>query len=279
MIRHISSAVVRRPLRRSRSLLASAIVGIACLGLAGCADMVTYSKDSRREGVELYNRGAYADSAGAFRNAVRQNPRDYRSYYYLGASNEQLGQFQQAIAAYKTSYSVITTTMEGKQDTAFRVRVMNGLASAIAKSDTREVELNALEQRARTRSIPDDWYTLGRIYAIRGDADGAIEALTRAATIDPNNYHFARDAGLYLEQVGQTAQAVPLLRRAYGLSGGEDQQVAAALRRMGVIPGPSLKDESQLADPIVPKGPIPSIAFPPQPGSVAGTPADQPIRD
>jgi tetratricopeptide (TPR) repeat protein len=271
------SLLVLRVLRRSRLSTAGAVLGLACL--TGCADMVTYSKDSRREGIELYNRGAYADSAGAFKNAVRQNPRDYRSYYYLGASNEQLQQYQQAIAAYKTSYQVIVTTMEGKQDPDFRILVMNGLASAIAKSDTREVELNTLEHRARTRAVPDDWYVLGRIYALRGDADNAIEALVRAATIDPNNYQFARDAGLYLEQVGQTAEAVPLLRRAYSLSQGTDKQVSAALRRLGVIPGPSLKDESQLSRPIVPKGPIPSIQLPPQPGPVAGAPGNAPIRD
>lgn len=276
-----SSPLVSRVFRRSRSSLLACGLGLACLAcLAGCADMVTYSKDSRREGIALYNRGAYADSAGAFKNAVRQNPRDYRSYYYLGASNEQLGQYQQAIAAYKTSYQVIVTTMEGKQDPDFRILVMNGLASAIAQSDVREVELNALEHRARTRAVPDDWYTLGRIYAIRGDADNAIEALVRAATIDPNNYQFSRDAGLYLEQVGQTAQAVPLLRRAYGLCNGTDAQVAAALRRLGVIPGPSLKDETQLTRPLVPKGPIPSIQLaPPPPGTVAGVPAEQPVRD
>lgn len=263
----------------SRILVTVTLAGLstAVLSGGGCADMVTYSQDSREQGIELYNRGAYVDAAGAFRNAVRQNPRDYRSHYFLGAACEQSGQFQQAIASYKTSYSVITTTTEGRQDPDFRIRVLNGLASAIAKSDTREVELNAIETRVRTRSMPDDHYLLGRIYAFRGDADNAVEYLTRAATIDPTCYQFARDAGLYLEQVGQTAQAVPLLRRAYTLSDGQDQQVSAALRRLGVIPGPSLKGEDQLVRPIVPKGPIPAIELP-QAGGVAGT-ADAPIRD
>jgi tetratricopeptide (TPR) repeat protein len=268
------SALTHRSIRPVRWFT----LGLLAVATAGCADMMTYSKDSRREGIAMYNRGAYADSAGAFRNAVRQNPRDYRSYYYLGAAEEQMGHFQESIAAYKTSYQVISTTMEGKQDPDFRIRALNGLASAIARSDTREVEINAIDHRAKTHAFGDDFYLLGKIYALRGDADGAIECLVRAATIEPVNLHFAREAGLYLEQLGQAPQAVPMLRRAYTLSGGKDEQVAAALRRLGVVPGPSLKDESQLARPIVPKGPIPAIELPNQ-GTVAGAPGSDQIRD
>jgi tetratricopeptide (TPR) repeat protein len=251
------------------------MISLAGLLFCGCADIITYSKDSRAAGIEMYNRQAYADAAGAFRNAVRQNPKDYRSYYYLGACNEQLGQFQQAIAAYKTSYQVIDTTMEGKQDPVWRFRVLNGLAGAIAKSDTRDIELNALENRVRTRSFPDDHYLLAKVYALRGDADMAIESFDRAVTISPNNFHYAREAGLYLESLGQHDRAVPVLQRAYSLDN-TDQQVIAALRRLNVIPGPSLKDESKLAQPFIPKGPIPA---PKLPGTgVSGT-SDHAIRD
>ncbi|MCS7034128.1 MAG: tetratricopeptide repeat protein [Phycisphaerae bacterium] len=242
----------------------------------GCADLVTYSKDSRRAGIELYNRQAYADAAGAFRNAVRQNPRDYRSYYYLGACNDQLGHYQQAIAAYKTSYQVIDTTVDGRQDPDFRYRVLNGLAGAIARSDTREIELNSLENRVRTRSIPDDHYLLAKVYALRGDADRAIQSFERVITIAPNNFHYAREAGLYLESLGQHDRAVPILQRAYSLNN-HDPQVIAALRRLNVVPGPSLKEEQQLARPLIPKGPIPT---PRLPGSgVSAGEVDPIIRD
>lgn len=259
-----------------KSLRITCVLSVVALGVVGgCADIVTYSKDSRREGIELYNRQAYTDAAGAFRNAVRQNPRDYRSYYYLGASHEQLGQYQQALAAYKTSYQVIDTTMEGKQDPEFRYRVLNGWASAVARGDTTEVELNSIEQRAQTRGNTDDSYLLARIYTLRNDPDSAIQAYERAVTIDPNNFHYVREAGLYFESINQQQRAIPLLRRAYSMDN-SDQQVVAALRRMGVVPGPSLKDESQLARPPVPKGPIPEIPL--RESSLSGT-GDPAIRD
>ena len=259
-----------------KSLRTTCVLSVLSISfLGGCADMVTYSKDSRRQGIELYNRQAYADAAGAFRNAARQNPRDYQSYYYLGAANEQLGQFQQSIAAYKTSYQVINTTTEGRQDPEFRFRVLNGLASAIARSDTTEVETNAIDQRAKTRGQTDDNYLLGRIYSLRGDHDSAIEAYDRAVTIDPNNFHYAREAGLYFESISQQQRAIPLLRRAYSLNN-TDQQVAEALRRLNVVPGPSVRDESKLARPLMPQGPIPELPVNERVGSGS---ADPVIRD
>ncbi|HRK31706.1 MAG TPA: tetratricopeptide repeat protein [Tepidisphaeraceae bacterium] len=252
----IQSIRTSQSLKSLRSVCLLSTVALGVVG--GCADVVTYSKDSRREGIELYNRQAYADAAGAFRNAVRQNPRDYRSYYYLGAANEQLGQYQQALAAYKTSYQVIDTTMEGKQDPEFRYRVLNGWASAIATGDNTDVELNAIELRARTRGQTDDNYILARVYAQRGDHDSAIEAYERAVNIDPNNFHYVREAGLYLESISQQQRAIPLLKRAYSLDN-TDTQVTAALSRLNIVPGPSLKAESQLARPLVPKGPIPEL--------------------
>ena len=52
--------------------------------------------------------------------------------------------------------------------------------------------------------------------------------------------------------------ATKQLKRAYQLNN-KDQEVVAALRRVGVVPGPSLKEADQLAKPAVPKGPFPEV--------------------
>lgn len=242
-------------------LLASRILTIGALLLAaGCADVVTYSKDSRKEGLRLMRAQEYADAAGAFRNATRQNPRDYQSYYYLGESYAKLNQWQQAIAAYRTSLEVMDSTYAGREDVKFRQTAMNGYASAIAKSDSREVETNAVVQKAHSTAKANDWFLVAKVYAYRGDPDNAIEAYTRAEQIDPNNFFIAKERGLYLEQLNQQAKAEPSLRRAYAIQQ-DDEEVVAALRRMGIVPGLSLKAENALAQPVVPKGPIPQPKF------------------
>lgn len=229
------------------------------LSAGGCADMVTYAKDSRREGIRYYNAGAYTDAAGSFRNAIRQDPRDYRSHYYLGASYEQLRQYQQAIQAYKASLDVMSTSLEGKEDPEhFRTRVMDGLASAIARSDDRDFETDKIESQARTQQTAENYFQLAKVYRDRGDADLAVDSYNRAVLLDPNDPEIAKEYGLYLERLGQPSRAEIPLRRAYALDP-QDTQVAAAMRRIGVVPGPAIKDQDQLAKPALPNGPIPDV--------------------
>src|SRR5688500_3636415 len=67
--------------RRWAGLCALALL----LAAGGCGDMVMQAPgDTRARGVQLYNEGNFADAAGAFATATRQDPRDYQSYYYLG---------------------------------------------------------------------------------------------------------------------------------------------------------------------------------------------------
>ncbi len=260
-----------RLLRISAGISAVAVVLFA----VGCADIVTYGKDSRREGLKLYQRQQYADAAGAFRNAVKQNPMDYQSYCYLGETYVQLGQHQQAIQAFRTSLEVMNTTAAGKDDVASRQNALNGLANAIAKSDTREIETNAVERTARTNNDAQDYFLLAKIYAYRGDADSAIDAYTRAAMLDPRDFEIAKEYGLYLERLSQSSKAEVALRRAYSLNP-QDDQVINALRRLGIVPGPSLLDQSALAKPIVPKGPIPDITERSSAGNGSGTTVQAP---
>jgi len=220
--------------------------------------MVTYSRDAQREGEKLYAKGDYADAAGAFRNSTRQNPRSYEGYYWLGMSYEQIGQWQQAIASYKTARQTIDLTIEGKNDDAMRSKILSGLASAVAKSDERDVETDVAASNARNFGGAESWFLLAKIYAYRGDADSAIDAFNRAMILEPNSFMIAKDYGLYMERVGQKQRAEAPLRRAYSLNN-EDPEVAKALRRIGIVPGPGLLDEDQLARPIMPKGPIPEV--------------------
>src|SRR2546423_6955292 len=70
------------------------LLGALMAMVGGCAsDIITNGKESRDEGIKLYNDGNYADAAGAFGNAIRTDPRDFRSQYYLGASFEQMRQY------------------------------------------------------------------------------------------------------------------------------------------------------------------------------------------
>jgi Tfp pilus assembly protein PilF len=233
-------------------------LGLGIASLAGCSDIITHGEDARAHGVELYNQHQYADAAGAFNNAVRQNPRDYKSFYYLGCSYQSMHQMQQAIEAYRTGLDVMHTTLMGKEDDEYRVKIINGLASAIAQSDVRDVETNSAEAMARQKADGFSYLLVARIYALRGDADTAIEAFDHATLLEPSNFYIHKEYGLWLQSIGQSQRAQAPLRRAYAIKT-DDEQVNQALRQIGVIPGPSLKEEKALARPLVPMGPIPPV--------------------
>lgn len=231
---------------------------------AGCVDVVTYSQESRKQGIELYNGGQYADAAGSFRTALRQNPGDYKSHYYLGRSEAALNHYQLSIQAYKAGLDTLKLTLEGREDGAFRKLILDGLADAIAKSDVRGPELDKLQTQVKANPSAETYLLIAKIFRAAQDADSALDAYNRATLTDSRDFEILKEYGLYLEQLGQNQRAEVVLRQAYTVNA-KDAEVTAALRRLGVIPGPSIKEQNQLVEPLIPRGPIPQVRLPGQP--------------
>jgi tetratricopeptide (TPR) repeat protein len=242
-----------------KSAAAAVLVAGLSAGIVGCAgDYLSYASESRAAGIAQLNENQPDKAAGSFQNAVRQNPRDYQSFYWLGVSYDRQGAYAQAAQAYRTSLDVQQGTYDGRKDVVFRRKTLDGLAIAIAKSPTRNEEIAMIEQKNAGREKAEDALLLARIYFYSGDADSAIECYNRAALLDPEDALISKEVGLYFEKIGQTKNAEPLLKRAY-TANPQDAEVTAALRRLGIVPGPSLKEERALAKPPMPLGPIPEL--------------------
>ena len=234
------------------------VAGIAALmAVTGCGELFTYGKQSRARGLDFMQSNQQDAAVGAFRDAVRQNPRDYQSYHYLGVLYDQQKQYSNAIGSFKTSLDVQNVTEEGRDDVAFKLTTIDAFAKTLAKADTRDVEINALEARSAQSTSGDVHFVLARLYAERGDADSAMSAYAKAAQKSPDLFYVAKEQGLYLERLGLKSDATAALTRAYRLND-QDVDVGQALRRLGVVPGPALKEEGALARPLLPKGPIPN---------------------
>lgn len=221
-------------------------------------DVITFSTRSQREGVKLYDAGQYEQAVGAFRNATNQNPRDYLSFYYLGKIYAQQSREQQASQAFQTSLRVQPETEAGRSDVEARSRTAEAFAQFLALAGSRETELASFEQGVQKRNTATDWYALALVYVQTQDADNAIDAYNRATLLAPRDFDISKSYGLYLSNLGAKERALPVLRKAYQLNP-KDVQVNAALRDLGIVPGPSLLTENQMAKPILPKGPLPEI--------------------
>ena len=247
------------------SLASSAAKGLAVLtltfGLVGCSDVLTFAEKDRDSGMQAYNDADYPKAAGAFRAALRQDPRDYRSHFYLGQSSLQMQNYQQAIVAFRSCLDTQNVTLLGRDDNEIRLKAIDGLAQAIVKSDESDSEVNRLEQLARSGKGPGaarQFFTLAKIYRYRKLPDMALDYYNRSTLDDPKNFDYAKEYGLYCEQLQQSARAQEALHHAYALNA-TDKDVTDALRRLGVVPGPSLRSKTDLAQPLLPKGPLPEV--------------------
>src|SRR5688500_10383792 len=180
----------------------------------GCTDTLTYANKSREEGVRLYNERAYADAAGAFRNAIRQDPRDYRSHYFLGVCYDGLRQHHQAFSEYRISLEVISKMGAVFTEPECRQQVMNAYGTSLARAEN-EAELNALEKRAQSSTRGEEWFILAKAFRTRGDADRAVDCYTRAARADSKDFFIRKEFGLYLlDPLSQNQEAEYWLRQA-----------------------------------------------------------------
>lgn len=259
----------------SRCVCATFVVSLVA-GLAGCSSTVqplTKPEKPRIEGVELYNRGDYAAAAGAFKNAIRQEPRDYKAHYYLGLSYEALGSYQQAIQAYKASISCMKATLQGQEAIELRQRVMNRLAASIARSDDQNLEKDLLRQQVADPKLTatqhaEAYFLLAKIYRYRGDADSALDAYYKGAELDPKDFWLQKEAGSYMLQSGQKQRANVCLTRAAKIST-HDAQLNQTIADAGglvkvsedaVMPAPDLAPSentktppTQITEPILDK--------------------------
>ncbi len=204
--------------------------------VGGCS----YSDRAYDEGVYLYNQKMYGDAAGAFRNAVRQDPRKYEAHFYLGVCYEQTGQQQLAFQQYWTSLDVLSASWYGKNDKEFRAMILDTIAASIAHGDKHEVELGQALRRAQSKPNAINWLLMAKVYRLRNDADSAIDAYRRAATWDSQNFEIRKEAGLYLlNPLNQKDQAAYYLKQAYRLNPA-DEAVNTALAGMGELPQPGV---------------------------------------
>ena len=249
--------------RSVRAAVCGLVLG-AVLSAGGCgSDIVTFAGESRDQGIKLYNAGQYAEAAGSFQSAIRQRPQDYQSYYYLGRTYEAMKNYHQAVSQYTTARLLMASTIQGEADKDYRLKVVEGLGQSIGLGGDVALEQAAFAKAGGPVSA-DDHYILAKARRVQGDADAALAEYARATKMAPKDLTIAKEHGLYLAQLRQRDAAVAELKRAYALNyrqnfAQNDEQINGALQQLGVIPGPSLAEQRDLRQPLIPHGPIPNV--------------------
>ena len=250
------------------SLLRVLLSGLLLAGMlaAGCTTdqpILTNQRKARIEGATLYNRGDYENAVGAFRNAVKSDPRDYRSFYYMGLTYERLGNFQQAVQGYKSALKVMRETPAGRDDADFRQITMNALAGCISKHDDNHLEQDLLAKQAvdmklDSRERGASYFLLAKIQRYRGDADSALISYYKGSEIDRDDFWLQKESGLYMLQLGKPKTAVKPIQRANEL-GSRDTEVIAAMRQLKLELPPSLTEGHNSMKPMLEPRQMPAV--------------------
>lgn len=245
---------------RGRVLMRACLAAFALagLGLAGCADAFTTSRTETAEGRTLLEEGEGEEASLIFANQVRRAPRSYKAHYYLGESRMASGRTQEAILSYRTALEVMPLTPGGQRDEEFRFYIVDALSEALANHDEDGSQLAQLEAKGKGNKT----YKLlvAMTHAKAGRPDNALESFNQAVTLDRTDPQIAKQYGLYLESIAQNDPAEFYLRRAYRLNT-QDEEVAAALRRLGIVPGPAILSATELTRPAIPLGPLPEVKW------------------
>lgn len=244
-----------RRLTRVAAFSAASLCGVALLG---CADAFTYSRTETAHGRTILEEGDHEEAALIFANQVRRSPKDYRAHYHLGEARLAGGRPGEAIRSFKTGLEVMPLTHRGQADDEYRFYLVDALSGALAEYDADGSQLAQIERKStgdKTAKL-----LVAMTHAKAGRPDNAVAAFGEASTLDRRDPQIAKQYGLYLASIRQEQAAEQQLRRAYRLNT-QDEEVAAALRRLGVVPGPAVMSSTELSKPPVPLGPLPEIKW------------------
>ena len=239
------------------------LLALSAATLIGCADAVTFSESERATGRIALGEGEHEIAARIFANQVRRAPRDYKAHFHLGQAQWAAGRRPEAVRSYTTALDVMPLTLAGQADDEYRFLIIDELAGALAAVDADGTRLAQVE-----RGSKGDKYRkllVALTHAKAGRPDAAIGSFTEAVRLDrmdadegEQDARIAKAFGLYYESLQQPDAAEAALRLAYSIDP-RDEETAAALRRLDVIPGPAILSKTQLAKPGVPLGPLPEL--------------------
>jgi len=249
-------------------------VPLAALVVGGCANALTFSESERLQGRVALEEGDYETAAGIFAEHVRANPRDYKSHAHLGQARLAAGNAQAALRSFSTALETMRLSERSRNDEMYRQLIVEEYARALAEADADGALV--LDVDRRSKGDLERKLIVAKASALTGRPDAAIEAYEAARQLDRRDAYVAKSYGLYLESIRQDDAAEAMLAKAYALDTG-DQEVAAALQRLGIVPGPALLSSNDLARPKLPLGPLPQVRLVDPDGEPDKGPAIEPF--
>jgi|GEM_PF-3522870 tetratricopeptide (TPR) repeat protein len=147
------------------------------------------SEDFFLTGMQEFNKGDFKDAWKAFTRAVEEDPKDYRSYFFLGQTHEKMRDLEQAVNAYEKALEVRSHYLPAHE--ALGIVYYQQKNFSKAERHLREAE------KLGSKSA-EVFYYLGEIEQRKDDCEKAVAAYEQALKLNPD--YVAAQNGLRVAQ-------------------------------------------------------------------------------
>jgi len=202
---------------------------VAAVALVGCG---SGHSQLRKQGVEAYQAKDLLRADQLLRQAVTQDPTDWKSLFCLGQIQSEQGRWLESQLSLEKAFEL---HHHGSQT----ADILDLLAETLSHQHHISQLNTLLEQAVEAYGTSRDYSRLGRHLKRLGDIDAAKLAYRKAAFFAPMG-----DARPFLaladffESISDTHNALTALRHAYTITPG-DPILNDRLRRYGIVPGPT----------------------------------------
>ncbi len=175
----------------------------------------------------LFRAAAGAEKQGQFDTAIALyqrsleiNPTVAVTYNSLGNINERAGEYGKALEYYRTAEKY--ASLRGEKDFVLQSRTLAaGALMKLNRLDEAEKELRDVV--ATDANLAEAHNQLGKLYALKDDAETSLAMFAAARRLEPRNASFARNEGAMLARAGKHADAKRVLGEALSIEPGNAQ--------------------------------------------------------
>lgn len=212
--------------------LLTAVLIFTGLSQVGCESAIRL----RERGISAYNAGQPELAKDRLSRAIEIRPSDVPSLYHLGLINLEMGLPLDA-------QLVLEKALELKQeDASMTPMIIDALAEAYFQQGREEALYNFLARIASTYATSEDFLRQARYLSKIGDMDAARAAYRKAAFFAPVDEDGPYvELALFYESINDRPNMVQALKWAWAIND-QNPRTAAAFERLGIVPGPTLKE-------------------------------------